>query len=95
MRGALKPCAGTCGRRLQRGLRPRHAGDDAGGYTELDASVVSASGYAQDVRQAPASVSVIGAEALADKPVADIGAAVGDVPDQRARSAIQGTRVPL
>lgn len=55
-------------------------GDDAGGYTELDVSVVSASGYAQDVRQAPASVSVIGAEALADKPVADIGAAVGDVP---------------
>lgn len=80
MRGALKPCAGTCGHRLQRGLRPRHAGRRCRGYTELDASVVSASGYAQDVRQAPASVSVIGAEALADKPVADIGAAVGDVP---------------
>lgn len=72
----LAPAAVACSAAFAQGMQ----GDDAGGYTELDASVVSASGYAQDVRQATASVSVIGAEALADKPVADIGAAVGDVP---------------
>lgn len=72
----LAPAAVACSAAFAQGMQ----GDDTGGYTELDVSVVSASGYAQDVRQAPASVSVIGAEALADKPVADIGAAVGDVP---------------
>lgn len=51
-----------------------------GGFSELETSVVSASGYAQDVREAPASVSVIGSEQLQDKPVADLGQAVGDVP---------------
>lgn len=50
------------------------------GYTELESSVVSASGYAQDVREAPASVSVISREELEDKPVTDLGSAIGDVP---------------
>ncbi|WP_295479300.1 TonB-dependent receptor [uncultured Sutterella sp.] len=50
------------------------------GYTTLDTSVISAAGYAQDTREAPASVSVITAEELATKPIIDIGTAVGDVP---------------
>ncbi|MDO4937123.1 MAG: TonB-dependent receptor plug domain-containing protein, partial [Sutterellaceae bacterium] len=49
-------------------------------YTTLDTSVVSAAGYAQDVREAPASVSVITSEELKTKPVIDLGTAVGDVP---------------
>ena len=53
---------------------------EEGGYTELDTSVVSASGYAQDVREAPASVSVITREELESKPVTDLGNAIGDVP---------------
>lgn len=50
------------------------------GYTTLDTSVISAAGYAQDTREAPASVSVITSEELATKPIIDIGTAVGDVP---------------
>lgn len=49
-------------------------------YTTLDTSVISAAGYAQDTSEAPASVSVITAKELQGKPVADLGAAVGDVP---------------
>lgn len=46
-------------------------------YTTLDTSVVSASGYSQDVREAPASVSVIPAQELQTKPVRDLGTAIG------------------
>ena len=49
-------------------------------YTTLDTSVVSAAGYAQDTREAPASVSVITEKELATKPVMDLGSAIGDVP---------------
>ena len=49
-------------------------------YTTLDTSVVSAAGYAQDTREAPASVSVITEKELATKPVSDLGSAIGDVP---------------
>ncbi len=49
-------------------------------YTTLDTSVVSAAGYAQDVREAPASVSVITSEEIKTKPIRDLGTAVGDVP---------------
>ena len=49
-------------------------------YTTLDTSVVSASGYSQDVREAPASVSVIPAQELQTKPVRDLGTAIGDIP---------------
>ena len=45
--------------------------------TTLDTSVVSASGYSQDVREAPASVSVIPAQELQTKPVRDLGTAIG------------------
>lgn len=53
------------------------AGDN---YTELDETVVSAAGFEQDVREAPASVSVIDSKELSTKPVRDLGTAVGDVP---------------
>lgn len=49
-------------------------------YTTLDTSVVSAAGYSQDVREAPASVSVIPAQELQTKPVRDLGTAIGDIP---------------
>lgn len=49
-------------------------------YTTLETSVVSASGFEQDVREAPASVSVITSKELQSKPVSDIGSAIGDVP---------------
>ena len=54
------------------------AADD--GYTTLDTSVVSASGYAQDTREAPASITVIDSKELMTKPIGDIGTAVSDVP---------------
>lgn len=53
--------------------------DDAK-WNTLETSVVSATGYEQDVRRAPASMSVTTAEELATKPVTDIGSAIGDVP---------------
>ena len=46
----------------------------------LDESVVSAAGYAQDTRDAPASVSIITASDLQSKPVSDIAEAIEDVP---------------
>lgn len=50
------------------------------GYTTLDESVVSASGYEQDTREAPASISITTEKELQSKPVTDLGSAVGDVP---------------
>lgn len=49
-------------------------------YATLDASVVSASGYEQDVRDAPASISIVTKEDLETRPVADIAQAIQDVP---------------
>lgn len=46
----------------------------------LDESVVSATGYEQDTREAPASISVTTAKELSGKPVTDLGTAVGDIP---------------
>lgn len=46
----------------------------------LDTSVVSASGFAQDVKDAPASISVITKEELESRPVQDIAEAIRDVP---------------
>lgn len=53
---------------------------DEGKWNTLETSVVSATGYEQDVRRAPASLSVTTSEELATKPVTDIGRAIGDVP---------------
>lgn len=49
-------------------------------WQTLETSVVSATGYEQDVRQAPASLSVTTGGELATKPVTDLGSAIGDVP---------------
>ncbi|SQB99463.1 putative ferric enterobactin uptake receptor [Helicobacter fennelliae] len=47
---------------------------------ELGRQVVSASGYAQDIKDAPASISVISKEELETKPYRDLGEAVADIP---------------
>lgn len=46
----------------------------------LDKSVVSASGFEQEIIDAPASISIITKEELEKKPFKDIGEAIADVP---------------
>ncbi len=46
----------------------------------LNRSVVSASGYEQDIKTAPASISIINKEDIMTRPLRDIGDAVQDVP---------------
>ena len=65
------------------------AADD--GYTTLDTSVVSASGYEQDTREAPATITVIGSKELMTKPIGDIGTAVADVPGVDITTTKMGT----
>ena len=65
------------------------AADD--GYTTLDTSVISASGYAQDTREAPASITVIDSKELMTKPIGDIGTAVSDVPGVDITTTKMGT----
>ncbi|PAF42499.1 TonB-dependent receptor plug domain-containing protein [Helicobacter sp. 11S02596-1] len=48
-------------------------------YT-LNKSVVSASGFAQDLKDAPASISVVTQEQLKNRPIKDIGEAVSLIP---------------
>lgn len=55
-----------------------HALDEAN-YT-LDSSVISATGYAQDIKDAPASITVITGEEIANKPIRDLGDIVQEVP---------------
>lgn len=64
---------------------------DDNDYTTLDTSVVSATGYAQDTREAPGSVSVITSEELMTKPVQDIGTALVDVPGVDIDTSKMGT----
>ncbi|PAF41680.1 TonB-dependent receptor [Helicobacter sp. 11S03491-1] len=45
----------------------------------LKKSVVSASGFAQDIRDAPASISSISAQQLQDKPYRDLGEAISNI----------------
>lgn len=47
---------------------------------QLDDVVVSASGFEQDLVDAPASISVITKEELSKKPIKDIGEAISDIP---------------
>ena len=47
---------------------------------KLNRSVITASGYEQDIKEASASISVIGKEELETKPYRDIAEAVADVP---------------
>lgn len=46
----------------------------------LDSSVISASGFEQDIKDAPASISVITSEELNSRPVKDIGEAIQEIP---------------
>lgn len=48
-------------------------------YT-LDAAVISATGYEQEIKHAPASISIIDKEEILSKPVRDLGDIVADVP---------------
>ncbi len=45
---------------------------------QLNDVVVSASGFEQDLVDAPASISIIAKEELEKKPIKDIGEAIGD-----------------
>lgn len=56
------------------------AAEDNGSYTTLDESVVSAAGYEQDTREAPASVSIVSSQELSSQPYSDLGEAIQDVP---------------
>lgn len=46
----------------------------------LDDVVVSASGYEQELKNAPASISIINAEDILNRPVRDLGDIVQEVP---------------
>lgn len=46
----------------------------------LDSLVVSASGFEQDIKEAPASISIITQEDIQEKPIRDIGDAIDDEP---------------
>ena len=47
---------------------------------QLDKVVVTASGYEQDIKNAPATISIIPKEEIMSRPIRDIGDAVQDVP---------------
>ncbi|MDY3113338.1 MAG: TonB-dependent receptor [Helicobacter sp.] len=46
----------------------------------LDDSVISASGFTQDIKEAPATISVIKKEELESKPYRDVAEAIADIP---------------
>ncbi len=54
---------------------------------KTDTMVVSASGFSQQLRDAPASVTVISADQLQNKPVRDLADAVKDVEGSIVRAA--------
>ena len=47
---------------------------------QLDKVVVTASGYEQDIKNAPATISIIPREEILSRPIRDLGDAVQDVP---------------
>lgn len=66
--------------------------ENAEDVTILDQVVVTAGGYEQDIRHAPASVSVIGAEALEKKSFVDLSEAIRSVPGVNVGFGSDGTR---
>ncbi|MEE3704368.1 TonB-dependent receptor [Campylobacter sp. CX2-8023-23] len=46
----------------------------------LDKSVVSASGFAQSIKDAPATISIIGGDEIQNRPIRDLGDIVQDIP---------------
>ncbi|AJC85984.1 TonB-dependent ferric enterobactin receptor CfrA [Campylobacter sp. RM16704] len=47
---------------------------------ELDSSIVSASGFSQDIKEAPATINVINKKDLESKPYRDVAEAIADIP---------------
>ncbi|HED8758123.1 TPA: TonB-dependent ferric enterobactin receptor CfrA [Campylobacter jejuni] len=47
---------------------------------ELDSSIISASGFAQDIKEAPATINVISKKELQSKPYRDVAEAIADIP---------------
>ncbi|WP_334087444.1 TonB-dependent receptor domain-containing protein [Helicobacter typhlonius] len=60
--------------------RDSSGGGDSIKKVNLGRSVVTASGYEQDIKEAPASISIIPKEEIMTRPIRDIGDAVQDVP---------------
>ncbi len=58
---------------------PVSATQDTMGVTQLDTMVVTASGFEQEIRNAPASISVITREQLEARPFNNLGDAVADI----------------
>lgn len=50
------------------------------GFIDLGESVISATGYKQKLKEAPASISIISKDEILKKPIRDLGDAVQDVP---------------
>lgn len=46
----------------------------------LDSSIVSASGFSQDIKEAPATINVISKKDLESKPYRDVAEAIADIP---------------
>lgn len=63
---------------------------------DLGRSVVTAAGFAQDLREAPASMSVITAEEIAESPARDLGDIVADLPGvEISKSKTGGSQVMI
>ncbi|WP_411034235.1 TonB-dependent receptor domain-containing protein [Shinella sp. BYT-45] len=60
--------------------------------TTLEQIVVTAGGYEQDIRHAPASISVVGSETLERKTIVDISEAIRTVPGVNVGFGSDGTR---
>ena len=56
-----------------------HAEDDVAVY-DLGQAVVTASGFTQDLREAPASMSIVSADTIKEAPARDIGDIVANLP---------------
>lgn len=56
----------------------------------LGRSVVTASGYEQDIKDAPASISIIPQEEILTRPIRDLGDAVQDIPGVYVESSKTG-----
>lgn len=68
---------------------------DSSDYSDSDAvyigeSVISASGYEQDIKEAPATISIIPKEELLTRPIRDLGDAVQDIPGVYVESSKTG-----
>lgn len=46
---------------------------------ELDSSIISASGFAQDIKEAPATINVISKKELQSKPYRDVAEAIAEI----------------